>query len=1183
MMSMMSNAVRPPTRFISLHGHDSFSAYDGLGYPSDHIDFCLKNGLDGWSLTNHGNGNGLAHAHAHAKKIKSKGAKFRQLYGVEFYFVPDLADWKVRYDLSKQETSKDKGDDEEEAGLVVEDADETRSDTDRFVDVNKRYHLVVVAKNRIGLSNLFTLVKKSYVDGFYKFPRIDFKLLKEHGEGLVVSTACVGGYPSGIIYGEFAEKKFAELNPSLVDDDTLRSKIRTKLENVVDRFTDCVGRENFFLELQFNKLPAQDLTNRMMIETAKSTGCKLLSTADSHYPEPALWEAREIYRQLQPGRMKIGVEPKPLPKFEELKCELYPKNAQQMWDEYLSRREVYSWYEGTEDAVRTSMENGHDIAWNLCEEIWFDTSAKLPSFNTPEKSSFKQLVELVKEGLQSEGLDKKPEYVARAKMELDDIKYLKSEDYFMTLQKVFKVAENRTLPGSGRGSGAGSLVNYLLGITHVDPLKYDLLWERFMGRHRVGYPDIDTDVGDRDKLIEAAREIFGNDAVVPVSNFNTLKLKSLVKDVSKFYGVPFEEVNAMTGPLEREVENKSRDPNMEKSMFVLKHEDCMEHSENYRNFMEKYPQVEEKIRTLFMMNRSVGRHAGGVLICPDLEKHMPLITVRGELQTPWTEGVNIRNLEENGFLKFDFLGIKQMKMVEDCIARILTRELGREPRFEEIKKFYDDKLNCRYVEPNDDKVFEHVYRKNRWPGIFQFTSDGARRFCHEVQPNCIEDIGVVTAIYRPGPLKANVHKKYVEAKKDASKAKYDHPTIKDVLGTTYGFIAFQEQFMMLAQKLAGFTPGESDKMRKTLVKKDLTSLGKKSEEKEALEKKFIEGCVGVSGMDRDKAKELFDKIAFFSLYGFNKSHAIAYAIDSYYGAWLMTYYETDWLATCLQSENTNVESLAWMMSEIKQLGYKISQPDINYSSDQWMWSDQLQAFVPPLSSLKGVGDSAVVEIMTNRPYRSLEDLLFDEEGKWRHSKFNKKALSALISMEALSSLEEFGNGKIQNHKQLWSIIMDNFDTLKKGRYGTTSKKALKDGNLTPILDKLISEVEGMDDWDRYEKLAIQTETSGAAPFHLVFPPEILEKIKKHDIQPISEMSEGGKGITWFCVTSVEKKTTKNGKSFMRVKTLDTTLSTKNLRVWGEFDMDPYSIWMGIVSNDPNWGYSSNAGKLREIA
>jgi len=1172
----MSDILRPPNRFVSLHGHDSFSSYDGLGYPADHIDFCIKNGLDGWSLTNHGNGNGLAHAHAHAKKLKSKGTKFRQLYGVEFYFVPDLADWRVKYDLSKQETTKGKGtDDEEEAGLVVEDADETRSDADRFVDVNKRYHLVVVAKNAVGLSNLFTLVKKSYVDGFYKFPRIDFKLLKQHGEGLVVSTACVGGYPSGIIYGEFAEKKFAELNPTLVDDTNVRNRIRTKLENVVDRFTDCVGRENFFLELQFNKLPAQDLTNRMMIETARSTGCMLLSTADSHYPEPSLWEAREIYRQLQPGRMKIGAEPKPLPKKEELKAELYPKNAQQMWDEYISRREVYEWYKGTEDIVRTSIENGHDVTWRLCEEIWFDTSAKLPTFNTPEKSGFKQLVELVKEGLQAEGLDKKSEYVSRAKMELDDIKYLKAEDYFLTLQKVFKLAENRTLPGSGRGSGAGSLVNYLLGITHVDPLKYDLLWERFMGRHRAGFPDIDTDVGDRDKLIEAAREIFGNDSVVPVSNFNTLKLKSLVKDVSKFYGVPFEEVNAMTGPLEREVEMKSRDPNMEKSMFVLKHEDCMEHSENYKNFMEKYPHVEEKIRTLFMMNRSVGRHAGGVLICPNLEKHMPLITVRGELQTPWTEGVNIRNLEENGFLKFDFLGIKQMKMVEDCIARILKRELNRDPQFEEIKKFYDEKLNCRYVEPNDDKVLEHVYRNNRWPGIFQFTSEGARKFCNEVQPTSIEDIGVVTAIYRPGPLKANVHKKYVEAKKDASKAQYDHPTIKDVLGTTYGFIAFQEQFMMLAQKLAGFTPGESDKMRKTLVKKDLTSLGKKSEEKEALEKKFIDGCVAFSGMDKFKAKELFDKIAFFSLYGFNKSHAIAYAIDSYYGAWLMTYYETDWLATCLQSENSNVEGLAWMISEIKQLGYKTSQPDINHSTNEWSWSEKLKAFVPPLSSLKGVGESAVEEIIANRPYKSIEDMLWTEDGVWRHSKFNKKAMDALLKMEAFESLRDPETCIWQNYRQLHFAIVENMDTIKK-----STKK-------DPLIGQkkffeLLETTAEMPDWTRLEKIENKISCSGTMDISMCVEYDVLQRLQQKGIRSLDEVD--GNDIYWFVVKNAIPKQTKNGKAYLLLEALSPSGKISKIFCWkwdGVRQIDPYTLCLAEVSKS-DFGMSTSFWKLNEV-
>jgi DNA polymerase III alpha subunit len=770
---MTNEVLRPPSRFVSIHNHSTFSPYDGLGQPQEHIDFCLRNGLDGWSLTDHGNGNGLAHAHGHAKKLYKKGQKFRQIFGVEFYFVPSLKEWRKNHEalraaaadkkrpIRPEEDEMDSEDslkpkivmsedeeadgDEEAGGLIVEDADETRSEVSAS-DVSKRYHLVVVAKNQTGLSNLFTLVKKSFRDGFYKFPRIDFELLKMHGEGLVVSSACVGGYPSGLIYSEFPGLKFNDLTPDLANDPAVMRKLVGKVENAVDRFVDCVGMGNFYLETQFHAIDAQDLTNRVLIETSKKTGVPLIATADSHYPGPDLWEAREMYRMLQPGRIKNDGSAPALPKIDELKALLYPKNADQMWQEFLKRREKFDWYQGQEDLVRTAIETGHDVAWEQCDQVWFDSAAKLPKFDNAQKTSFDQLRDLVKAGLTECGLDKKVEYVERAKVELADIKYLNFSDYFLTLEKVFKVAENRTLPGCGRGSGAGSLVNYLLGITHVDPVKYRLLFERFLNRQKASWPDIDTDVGDRDELIKAAQEIFGEESVVPVSNFNTLKLKSLVKDISKFYQVPFDEVNAVTGPLESEVAMLSQDPNMEKSMFVLKHEDCMKHSKRYNEFMTKYPQVEDKVKTLFMMNRSIGRHAGGVLICPDLEKHMPLITVRGELQTPWTEGVNIRNLEDNGFLKFDFLGLAQMKMVESCIRRIIRKEHNRAPRFEEIKAFYDEKLNSRYVEPNDPQVFKHVFKDGSWPGIFQFTScltgdtqitmsDGTTKRIDEVRQN----------------------------------------------------------------------------------------------------------------------------------------------------------------------------------------------------------------------------------------------------------------------------------------------------------------------------------------------------------------------------------------------------------------------------------------------------------------
>ena len=401
--------------------------------------------------------------------------------------------------------------------------------------------------------------------------------------------------------------------------------------------------------------------------------------------------------------------------------------------------------------------------------------------------------------------------------------------------------------------------------------------------HNTSWPDIDSDAGDRDVLIDAARELFGDDAVIPVSNFNTLKLKSLVKDVAKFFNVPFEEVNAVTGPLQDEVMPHAKDDDQEKSVFVLKHDDCMKYSPAYKDFMEKYPEVEEHVNALFMENRSIGRHAGGVLVAEPkaLAEGMPIIGVRGELQTPWTEGMNFRNLEDNGFLKFDFLGLTLLKDVENCIRRILIKQGAKDPSFAQIKDFFDEHLNCRTVLQDDPKVWKHVYHEGRFVGVFQFTADGARKFCLDAKPNNIGELAALTAIYRPGPLKANVHKLYVQAKKDVAKIKYDHPVIQDVLGPTFGYVVFQEQFMMLAQKLAGFSPGEADQLRKTLVKKSLDTLGKKSSEKEAARKQFIDGAKSLHNVPESVTSPLWDTIEAFSVYGFNKSLQHDQDIDTY--------------------------------------------------------------------------------------------------------------------------------------------------------------------------------------------------------------------------------------------------------------------------------------------------------------
>ena len=1177
-----------PKRFVGLHAHcGSGSPYDGLGYPDQHIDFVLSNEMDAWALTDHGNGNGLAHAHTYAKKLKKKGVNYRQIYGVEFYFVPSLKEWRVKYENHREavrlareakklkEVTDINSEDEVSGGLIIENEDETKSDFDTN-DWKRRYHLVVLAKSKKGLENLFTLVKKSYTDGFYRFPRIDYDLLKMHGEGLVVSTACIGGYPASLIArGEAAGKS--------------DSQIVLDLENMSGRFIDAVGRENFNLEIQFNSLSMQHKTNKHLIGLHEKTGIPLVATADSHYYSRDMWEARELYRKL--GRMGARGDSMPtLPAFEDLKCELYPKNALQMWEEFKQHENEYPFYKGKEQLIADAIERSYDIAWDQCDEIWFDETAKLPTFDTPGNPAFNQLVKRVKDALKSEGLDKKPEYVERTKMELEDIKYLGFENYFLTMTKVFDLASQSTIIGPGRGSGAGSLVNYLLGITTTDPIKYGLLWERFLHRKKAGWPDIDTDAGDRDVLIEASRQLFGEESVVPVSNFNTLKLKSLVKDVSKFYGIDFGEVNAMTNKLEKEVMHKAMGDHEERSTYVLTHEDCMKYSKGYSNFMDKYPKVCEHVQNLFMESRSIGRHAGGVLICPDLEKHMPVIKVRGELQTPWSEGMNFRHLETNGFLKFDFLGLTTLKMVEDCIRLILRNSGNENPTFADISKYYDENLNCRYNNLDDQKVWEHVYHKGRFVQVFQFTQQGARKFCKRAKPRTIEELATITAIYRPGPLMANVDKKYVKTKMSVEKGnpiEYDHPVIEEILSETYGFISFQEQFMLLAQKLAGFDKGASDKMRKTLVKKSLDSNAAKVQERIDLKQKFVDGAVNLSGMNRGKAEKLYETIEFFSGYGFNKSHAVSYAIDSYYSAWLHTYFEKEWLATCLQTLNGS-NKFGKVIGEIKALGYKILPPDINASSDVWVYSNERGGFVPPLTAIKGVGSAAVQEIMSRRPFKSLDDIMFSESGRWVPSKMNKTCFDSLCKVEAFGSLDEFTSGLVKNHRQLHETIVGNYDLLKKGRHGmtkTAAKRMMKErGKVPDFIPEKLRDNQDLEDWSRTVKIGFGVELMATADETLVFPPGIMARIERSKLRSATQLSGKEKAIVWFCISSIEERTTKNNKIFYRMKVIDNNSESSWIRVWGSFKQIPelYTIWIAEVASTESWGCSTSSYKMKKI-
>jgi len=764
--------ARIPNRFVGLHAHSGFSPFDGLGYPDEHFTWCIENGLDAHAITEHGNMNSYAHAQLWVEKWNSPDKKpFKYIPGVEAYFHPDLSQWQRDKDFADQAASDKKvaaklaksqeelqtkliahvdSDDETDDiemsnALTIENEDETKS-TKHFNPVNRRHHLVVLPKNQKGLLSIFAACSKAYLQGFYRFPRIDYNILREAGKdgNIVVSSACIGGFPAWSVFQELQKISFDSLNEKLLDDPILLEKCVRAIGNTYDMMTSAVGEGNYFLELQFNKLPAQNLINRAIIEFARKTGTakQLVVTADSHYHRPELWKERELYKKL--GFMNYtSYNPESLPKSkDDLKCELYPKNASQMWDEYLKSKQGTSFYD--DDLIADAIERTHDIAHHVIGEVPPDRSPKFPNKRLiPEGvSSFNHLITLCKEGMVKRGFDGKPEYIDRLREELGVIKTMKNADYFISYQKIMELARKVCLVGPARGSGGGSLVAYVLYITDLDPIYWDLPFARFLSVYRKGAPDIDTDLADRDKVLEQLRNFFGFENVVPISNYNTFKLKTLAKDIGKFYGVPFEETNAATRTVEDDVRKATTKHGDDKNLFVLKYEDAIVHSPSFKAFIDKYPQIAESIQVLFKQNRSLGRHAGGVLIADDLPDKMPLITSGGEPQSPWVEGVNFKHLEYIGnFIKYDLLGLETMRLIERTIELILIKEGNPTPSFDQVKAWYDEHLAPAKIDFDDPKPYE-VYEKARWAGIFQCVDASSEVTMHDGAKKAISNIQI---------------------------------------------------------------------------------------------------------------------------------------------------------------------------------------------------------------------------------------------------------------------------------------------------------------------------------------------------------------------------------------------------------------------------------------------------------
>lgn len=1146
--------------FVGLHAHSGCSVFDGLGSPDVHMDFAYENGSKALALTDHGNMNGLPHQVLHAKKIAKDGRNFKPIYGVEAYFHPDILQWtkdKIRISEEKSKTKgRKKKEDNEVSAATVEDEEASKKAIKNVL--NKRRHLILLAQNQTGLQNLFKLISKSFQEpNFYRFPRIDYKLLKEHNEGVIAASACLGG----VYAGDFWENRED-------GEDAVLDAMRKTSQNMLDIFGD-----RWYGELQWNGFEEQHQLNKLIIQVCDEMGIKLISTADSHYPHPDYWKDRLLYKRLAWAGKRDSDE---LPESKDsLKYELYPKNGDQMWESYKKYSEECG-VDYDDELIRQSLQETCNIAFERIEDFYPDNTVRLPKFVIPKGETAEEaLRKLANEGLleikrrlRLRDVSMK-EYQERLDMELDVINENGFASYFLTMKAIVDRGNEVMLSGPARGSAAGSLVAYALKITQVNPIKWDLLFERFMTKNQKdnGFPDIDHDVSDPMALKDILIEEWGDNVVAPISNWNTLQLKSLIKDISKFYGISFQEVNAVTGKMMFEATPKAKEINGIKSgVYIPTFDEVMAYSDTLQDFLRKYPHVKTHVNNLYGEIRSASRHAGGLCVAEDLDQHMPLINSKGVRQTPWSEGQNVRHLEPMGFIKFDLLGLASLRMMEVAISHILRRHYDiKNPGFSDIKSFYDANLHPDKINLDDQNVYENIFHAGKWAGIFQFTEAGAQSFCKKAQPRSIVDISAITSIYRPGPLGADVDKDYVYYKNNPDEIEYANKWVKKDTKETYGFLVFQEQIAKLAHTIGDLTLDEGNMLRKVLTKKGTG----KDDKKTALYNKFMDGAAN-KGIKSSNANELWEKFEYFSGYGFNKSHAVSYSILSFQCAWLLNYYAAEWMAAFLDKEPEAKKEKA--IGIAKSFGFKIVPLDVNSSGEVWEISQDGKSLIQPLTSIKGFGDKAMKEIIDHRPFNSIEEFLFHP--RVSYSKLNKKNLDVLCRSGALKTLQD---DRFAGSKHFWSAVA----VLRPRKL-----KDLEDNIQEPVL-----RTEG--DFSKSERINNLVELSGQFPLGEVMPQNVLERLEEKNVPPICEfdvsihgdarINSRGKGImegiVWFIPRKLTKKKTKSNRDFLIIECIDNTSQVERIKIWNynpEHEVFINRPYVAKLEWDEQWGWSTRS-------
>ena len=934
---------------------------------------------------------------------------------------------------------------------------------------NDYYHLILLSTNLKGYHNLIKLSSKAYLEGFYYKPRMDKELLQEHHEGLIALSGCLSGEV-----------------PYLIGQQDMEKAAQT-----AGQYREIFGKDHYYLEVQANGLDHQLIANRGLVDIHKKLDIPLVGTNDCHYLKKEDARPHEIMLCLQTGktlsdtnRLKFDTD------------QLYVKSTEEMIAEFSELPEAVL--------------NTCRIAEQCSPDLNYGTLS-LPHYQVPEGFTHETYLEtLAKEGL-AERLAARPSslppeaYQLRLQEELAVLTQMGYAGYFLVVWDIIKFARSRGIPvGPGRGSAAGSLIAYALCITDLDPLAYNLLFERFLNPERVSMPDIDMDfcMDRRGEVINYVIEKYGEDHVCQIITFGTLGAKAAIRDVGRVMDIPYAEVDRVAKLVPTQLN------------ITLK--EALAQEPRLQELVDGDTRMKELMATaqaLEGLARHASTHAAGVVISQKpLIEHVPLYkTGNGEIVTQYS----MTDIEKVGLVKFDFLGLKTLTMIHQAVAMVNQ------------KRAPEEHLDIERLPPNDAKTYA-LLASGKTSGIFQLESSGMRNLLVRIKPECFEDLIAILALYRPGPLESGMVDDFIKRKHDPSKIAYDPPELESILKETHGVIVYQEQVMAIANRMAGFSLGQADLLRRAMGKKKHDEMAKQKE-------MFLDGAK-TNGFTEKKAEKIFDQMAYFAGYGFNKSHSAAYALVTFQTAYLKAHHPTEFMAALLTSEMGNTDKMVGYFTECRERGIPILPPDVNESQKNFTIVEGGIRF--GLAAIKNVGGSAIESIIARREAEEPFSSFFDFCCRIDMQKVNKRVLEGLIKVGAFDSTGT-------KRAQLMAVMeqtLDEASAIQKERaLGQTSLFEAFEGETDSSNSYALARpLPPIDEWQQTQILQFERELTG---FYITAHPltqhtEAIRLLSTHTTATLHEAHEGREVKICGVIGSIKVTTTKKGNRMAYVQLED---------------------------------------------